>query len=355
VTQRTNNVRLPKTRGGVGLYLLLALMIWGLVKVPLFGAETKATPRKTDAAGLKDVTPQDLAGLRDKLSNQLPANLSPEQVMASLSAENLKGLAEQQLRSLSTEEMLALIPKAEIERLTARAVSGLSADQILSGIPQERMIQLVERYIRGLSAERLKGLLFDPSGQPTALARRLMELAPQLQSRVAAGPAPAAPQPPKASANGADAVGTDGGSPLKPGAVATSTSKDGNDSSGSSGSQGSGGGGKDDDSSSPAAQANRAPVAIGDSASTTSGKSVRLTARGTDEDGDTLSFKLGSLPPRSAGTVSGLSCNDGRNGSLSCSGTFTPNPSFKGTLRLTFKVSDGKATSNEASVTVNVS
>jgi hypothetical protein len=329
-------------------------MIWGLVKVPLFGAETKATPRKVNAVGLKDVTSEDLAGLRDKLSNQLPANLSPDQVMASLSAEHLQGLAQQQLRSLSTQEIVDLIPRDEMERLTARAVAGLSPEQILSGIPQERMIQLVERYIRGLSPQRLKALLFDASGQPTALARRLMELVPQLQGGAAVGPVPA-PAPPKVNANGTDAVGAAGGSASKPGGVvAPPASQNGSNDSGNTGSQGSTDEEPDDDGDDTPVRANRAPVAIGDSASTTSGRSVRLTARGTDEDGDTLQFKLGSLPPRSAGTVSGLSCNDGRNGSISCSGTFTPSPSYKGRLELTFRISDGKATSNQASVTVNV-
>ena len=102
--------------------------------------------------------------------------------------------------------------------------------------------------------------------------------------------------------------------------------------------------------------ANNPPVANNQTVSGDHNAPIDITLTGSDPDtGDVLSFSISSLP--GSGDLS-----DGStpivSTPFSLSGdnvTYTPNTSFSGADGFTFKASDGKASSNPATVTVNVS
>lgn len=91
------------------------------------------------------------------------------------------------------------------------------------------------------------------------------------------------------------------------------------------------------------AAANQPPVATPDVRGVVAGGSVTVTLEGTDPDGDALIFAIATPPAR--GTLSGTPPDV----------VYTPASDFHGRDRFTFTVSDGRATSAPAPVTVLVS
>jgi len=88
---------------------------------------------------------------------------------------------------------------------------------------------------------------------------------------------------------------------------------------------------------------NDAPVTQAVSASTLEGTPVQVTLRGSDVDGDSLTYTV--LVPPSSGTLLGT-------GELV---TYTPNAGFTGEDFFLFRASDGTAFSNTSRVTITVS
>ena len=91
-----------------------------------------------------------------------------------------------------------------------------------------------------------------------------------------------------------------------------------------------------------ALRVNRAPVANAQTVSLSSGASRNIALAASDADNDPLQFIIVSQPAQ--GKLSGAAPNL----------TYTPNASFSGVDRFTFKVNDGVADSNTAPVTINV-
>lgn len=87
---------------------------------------------------------------------------------------------------------------------------------------------------------------------------------------------------------------------------------------------------------------NDLPVVFSQSANVDEGGSVSITLKGEDDDGDNLVFVVVSLPEN--GTLSGSAPNL----------TYSPMANFNGEDSFTFKVFDGEADSNTATVTINV-
>ncbi len=88
---------------------------------------------------------------------------------------------------------------------------------------------------------------------------------------------------------------------------------------------------------------NAAPVANDQSFTTTEGTAVTMSLSYTDPDGPGP-YAVTIVTPPSNGTLTGA--NNDR--------TYTPNAGFVGTDSFTWRVSDGQATSNTATVTINV-
>ena len=87
---------------------------------------------------------------------------------------------------------------------------------------------------------------------------------------------------------------------------------------------------------------NQTPIAKAQTVSTEQGLSVQIQLLGSDRDGDALTYGVASPPAH--GTLSGAAPNL----------RYMPAPGFTGTDSFTFTVSDGKATSAPATVTVKV-
>ncbi|WP_053203043.1 choice-of-anchor L domain-containing protein [Jiangella muralis] len=89
-------------------------------------------------------------------------------------------------------------------------------------------------------------------------------------------------------------------------------------------------------------EANHPPVADDQAVETTVDTPVDITLTGTDEDGDELTYELASEPEN--GTLSGTAPDL----------TYTPADGYTGDDAFTFTVSDGAATSEPATVTIEV-
>lgn len=87
---------------------------------------------------------------------------------------------------------------------------------------------------------------------------------------------------------------------------------------------------------------NGSPVATPQTLTTTEDVPLSVVLAGSDPDGNTLTFLLGTRPAN--GTLTGTPPNL----------TYTPNPNFAGTDQFTFKVYDGTEPSAYATVTINV-
>lgn len=90
---------------------------------------------------------------------------------------------------------------------------------------------------------------------------------------------------------------------------------------------------------------NDTPVANASNVFTSEDTPLNGTLTGSDIDGDTLTFTVGSVTPSHGGVV----VNPG--GTF----TYTPTANYNGTDTFSFKVNDGTAGSAEATVTVNIS
>ena len=89
-------------------------------------------------------------------------------------------------------------------------------------------------------------------------------------------------------------------------------------------------------------QANTAPTATAASATTNEDVATAITLVGTDADGDALTYSLATQPAHGAVALVGNKA------------TYTPAKDYNGTDSFTFTVSDGKATSAPASVSLTV-
>jgi hypothetical protein len=92
----------------------------------------------------------------------------------------------------------------------------------------------------------------------------------------------------------------------------------------------------------PPAPVNRAPSAVGTSLTTAEDTAVSVTLAGTDPDGDPLTYAVADAPTKGALTGDGATR------------IYTPSADATGTDAFTFTVSDGRARSAEATVTVRI-
>jgi diacylglycerol kinase family enzyme len=92
----------------------------------------------------------------------------------------------------------------------------------------------------------------------------------------------------------------------------------------------------------PAVVVNNPPTANAQSVSTAEDTALPITLTGTDPDGDTLTFAIGTGP--TSGTLSGTAPNV----------TYTPNAGFNGADSFTFTVNDGAVDSAAATVSISV-
>ena len=98
---------------------------------------------------------------------------------------------------------------------------------------------------------------------------------------------------------------------------------------------------------------NHAPVAQAQSVTATEDVANTITLAGTDADGDTLSFAIGTGPTHgSLGSVGTVGCSSG---TCSANVTYTPDANYHGSDSFTFTVNDGQATSAAATVSITVS
>ena len=90
------------------------------------------------------------------------------------------------------------------------------------------------------------------------------------------------------------------------------------------------------------AEVNQPPVATAKSVTTTANTTIAITLKGTDPDGDPLTYSVVTQPAH--GTLSGSAPNL----------TYTPGSGYTGSDSFTFKVNDGTADSATATVTITV-
>ncbi|MBF0215002.1 MAG: SUMF1/EgtB/PvdO family nonheme iron enzyme [Magnetococcales bacterium] len=95
----------------------------------------------------------------------------------------------------------------------------------------------------------------------------------------------------------------------------------------------------------PATTSNHAPVAVNDTVTTTRNQAVMDTLTATDSDADRLTYAIVSNGTR--GTVVFTNTTTG-------AFTYTPNANVTGSDSFTYKVNDGQADSNTATVTVTI-
>ena len=87
---------------------------------------------------------------------------------------------------------------------------------------------------------------------------------------------------------------------------------------------------------------NDAPAALNQNVTTYENTALAITLSGTDVEGNPLTYRIVSKPSR--GKLTGSGSNQ----------TYTPNINYRGPDRFTFKVNDGKAGSNIATVSITV-
>jgi uncharacterized repeat protein (TIGR01451 family) len=93
---------------------------------------------------------------------------------------------------------------------------------------------------------------------------------------------------------------------------------------------------------------NIAPVANAGTATTDEDVPVTITLTGSDGDGDSLTFAIQTAPTN--GTLSAITPIDGTSAQV----TYTPNPDYNGPDSFDFSVSDGQATSANATISITV-
>ncbi|MBF0213386.1 MAG: SUMF1/EgtB/PvdO family nonheme iron enzyme [Magnetococcales bacterium] len=95
----------------------------------------------------------------------------------------------------------------------------------------------------------------------------------------------------------------------------------------------------------PATTSNHAPVAVNDTVTTTRNQAVMDTLTATDSDADRLTYTIVTN-----GTKGNATFTNSSTGAF----TYTPNTGVTGSDSFTYKVSDGQANSNTATVTVTI-
>ena len=101
--------------------------------------------------------------------------------------------------------------------------------------------------------------------------------------------------------------------------------------------------------------ANTAPVANAQSVSTNEDTAKTITLTGTDADGNSLTFAIGTGPSHgSLGSIGAVTCTGTAPKSCSADVTYTPALNYNGSDSFTFKVNDGTVDSAAATVSITV-
>ena len=101
--------------------------------------------------------------------------------------------------------------------------------------------------------------------------------------------------------------------------------------------------------------ANTAPVANAQSVSTNEDTAKTITLTGSDVDGNSLTFAIGTGPSHgSLGTIGSVTCTGTAPKSCSADVTYTPALNYNGSDSFTFKVNDGTVDSAAATVSITV-
>jgi uncharacterized delta-60 repeat protein len=101
--------------------------------------------------------------------------------------------------------------------------------------------------------------------------------------------------------------------------------------------------------------ANSAPVTVGRSVDAREDTAKKITLKGTDADGDGLTFKISDTPNHGAlGRIGEVSCSDTGLKACFAKVSYRPGRNFNGVDSFAFRVSDGTAISEEARVTLSV-
>ncbi len=101
--------------------------------------------------------------------------------------------------------------------------------------------------------------------------------------------------------------------------------------------------------------ANTAPVANAQSVSTNEDTAKTITLTGTDADGNSLTFAIGTGPSHgSLGSIGAVTCTGTAPKSCSANVTYTPALNYNGSDSFTFKVNDGTVDSAAATVSITV-
>ena len=101
--------------------------------------------------------------------------------------------------------------------------------------------------------------------------------------------------------------------------------------------------------------ANTAPVANAQSVTTNEDTAKTITLTGTDADGNSLTFAIGTGPSHgSLGSIGAVTCTGTAPKSCSADVTYTPALNYNGSDSFTFKVNDGTVDSAAATVSITV-
>jgi RHS repeat-associated protein len=104
----------------------------------------------------------------------------------------------------------------------------------------------------------------------------------------------------------------------------------------------------------PPSGGNQAPVADPQTLATAESTPLSITLTGSDADGDTLTYAIVAQPAHGTLTRTGAEEGGGEGDLGPAAFTYTPSPGYAGADSFTFKVNDGQADSNVATVTITI-